>query len=306
MPALPNTKGEPMPTKPPSRSLRDVLHRWRRNAPETLAARAAIGRLAPAVVVTGGSAGVGLAIGKRFLAAGHQVLLVARDADILKAARETLPRDAQQRCFTLAGDVTRPDAAAQIELILRDHGLYMDVLINNAAVGLSGPFSDQTAADLDGLIALNIATLTRLTHHALAAMSARRQGAVLNVASLGGYGPGPNQAAYYASKAYVLSLSEAIASEESASGITVSCLAPGPIATAFHADMGAADARYRTLLPELSADRVAASAYRGLKLGRRVIVPGVFNRLLFLALRLMPHPLSVPITGWLLNHPERR
>ena len=184
-------------------------------------------------------------------------------------------------------------------------GCYPDILVNNAAMGLSGPFTRQTAEQLDALIALNIAALTRMTRHALPGMIARGQGGIINVASFGGYVPGPHQAAYYASKAYVLSLSEAIASETSGLGVRITAIAPGPVATGFHADMHAEQANYRLFLPELSAERIARSGYRAFTLGQRVSVPGLLYRLFFVGLRAMPHPISVPLTGWLLKNSAR-
>ena len=119
--------------------------------------------------------------------------------------------------------------------------------------------------------------MTRLTRTALPDMIARQRGGILNVASLGAYVPGPNQAAYYASKSYVVSLTEAIASEASGQGVRVSALAPGPVDTRFHHDMGADRSLYRLVLPSMTPDRVARSAYRGFMFGQRVIVPGIFN-----------------------------
>jgi hypothetical protein len=132
-------------------------------------------------------------------------------------------------------------------------------------------------------------------------MLARGRGGIINISSLGGYGPGPYQAAYYASKAYVISLSEAVASEVAGSGVRICAVAPGPVGTRFHHDMQAETAPYRRLLPELTPERVARSAYLGFRLRRRVVVPGVLNMLAALALRVMPHPLTVPILGWLLR-----
>lgn len=287
---------------------RNAIAWLRRRSPDPKileAATAAVALLKPAVVVTGGSAGIGLAIAKRFLKAGDHVVLVARDPKALDRAHDALPDDAKQRCTTIACDVAAPDAPTTIAATLRAHGLYLDVLVNNAASGLSGPFLDQSAAAIENLIALNVTALTRLTRHALPDMIARGRGGILNVASLGGYIPGPNQAAYYASKAYVISLTEALASETRGSGVTVTCVAPGPVATKFHAAMGAARAPYRYLVPELSPERVAASAYRGFRLGLRVVVPGITARIMLLFLRLMPHPISVPLTGWLLKNPSR-
>jgi short-subunit dehydrogenase len=133
-------------------------------------------------------------------------------------------------------------------------------------------------------------------------MMSRGRGGILNIASLGGYAPGPHQAAYYASKAYVLSLTEALAAEASGLGVRICVVAPGPVETGFHADMGAEHALYRQLLPSMTPEQVAASAYRGFRFGRRVVIPGVFNRLLFTSLKVLPHPISVPLVGLLLKN----
>ena len=148
---------------------------------------------------------------------------------------------------------------------------------------------------------MNVETLTRLTRAALPDMIARQRGGILNMSSLGAYVPGPNQAAYYATKAYVLSLTEALASEASGQGVRIAAVLPGPVDTTFHKDMGAEASFYRLLLPSLTPERVARSAYFGFMLGRRVIVPGIFNNAMFVALRLLPHVLTVPIVSWLLR-----
>ena len=117
------------------------------------------------------------------------------------------------------------------------------------------------------LLDLNVRALTALTRHFLDGMRVRGRGGILNVASLGGYTPGPYQAAYYASKAYVLSLTEAMAAETAGEGVRVCALAPGPVDTGFHARMGAEGAFYRYLLPPASAEAVARAGYRGFALG---------------------------------------
>lgn len=256
----------------------------------------------PATVVTGASDGIGLALARRFLSKGHTVVAIGRNHEHLAAAMSGLEplAHANQRALALALDVTDADSDVKIAGMLAHHGLHLDVLINNAGIGLSGPFADHTAAEVERLLALNISALTRLTRTALATMIPAGRGHIINMASLGGYGPGPNQAAYYASKAYVISLSEALSSELAGSGVKVTTVAPGPVVTGFHADMQADTAYYRRLLPALSADAVAAATYRSYRLGLRVVVPGVFNRVLMLAMRLLPHPLVVPLTGWLL------
>jgi hypothetical protein len=255
-----------------------------------------------AVVVTGASDGIGLAIARRFLQAGHSVVMIARGSARLAAAVQMLQPVVKEGCrlLPLSLDVTTPDAPEKIEQALAEEGLEMAVLINNAGLGLGGAFAEHDAAELERLIALNIAALNRLTHHAIRKMQLRGSGHIINVASLGGYVPGPNQAAYYASKAYVISLSEALAHEQRGSGVRVCVVAPGPVDTSFHAAMRAERALYRRLLPALSPERVAAAVYRGYRLRLTVVIPGLTNRLVAMALRVLPHPLSVPLVGWLL------
>jgi short-subunit dehydrogenase len=268
------------------------------------AARQAVAKLKPAVVVTGGSRGIGFALARRFLQAGREAAIVARDATRLTEATAALLIATGAEPTPIVCDVTRHDALDIIAARLRRAGLYLDVLVNNAGIGLAGPFLTHTPDDLSHIIALNIETVTRLTRAALPDMVARQRGGILNMASLGGHVPGPNQAAYYASKAYVLSLTEAIANEVAWQGVRVAAVLPGPVETKFHADMGAETSLYRVLLPSLTPEATARSAYRGFMLGRRVIVPGLLNNGMYLALKLLPHCLTVPVVSWLLRRPE--
>jgi uncharacterized protein len=278
-------------------------NRKNRDTDERTAARKRVEGLRPAVVITGGSRGIGLAFAKVFLEWKHTVVIIAREPTELEAAARSL-QAAEGRLYTLACDVTSGTALTDIDAALAHNGCYLDVLVNNAAFGLSGPLDCHPPEQLERLVALNIAALTRLVRHALPDMIARGDGGILNIASLGGAVPGPNQAAYYASKAYVISLTEALASENSGLGVRISVVAPGPVATKFHAAMNAQAARYRLLLPELSAEQVARTGYRGFTLGQRVIIPGLLYRLFYGALRVLPHPISVPLTGWLLKNPK--
>jgi hypothetical protein len=256
---------------------------------------------APAIVVTGGSSGIGLALARRFVA-DKALLLVARNHSRLSRAAAVLQAQRpESRVHVLSLDITASDAPSMLGAELHRLGYYADMLVNCAGAGLAGRFDAMDPLDLDRLIELNITALTRLTRHILPGMIHRGTGVVLNVASLGGYVPGPHQAAYYASKAYVISFTEAIASELSGTGVRICVLAPGPADTGFHARMGAAGSLYRRLLPQMSADQIATSAYFGLRFGRRVIIPGLFNIVSAWALRLLPHPLTVPFVGWLLR-----
>lgn len=265
------------------------------------AARAAVAHLKPAVVITGGSRGVGLALAKRFIEAGHTTVILARNAPELSEAVANLKTATGTEPVSILCDVSEPNAIDVILAGLAGANLYLDVLVNNAGTGLAGPFLEQTPKDVSRLLALNIESLTRLTRAALPDMIARRQGGILNVASLGAYIPGPHQAAYYASKAYVLSLTEAIASEVAGHGVRVSALTPGPVDTEFHRNMGAERSLYRMIVPSMSADRVARSAYRGFMFGQRVIVPGIFNTAFVVALKILPHIVTVPMMRALLR-----
>lgn len=282
------------------------LNRRNRDTPERRAARVAALNLRPTVVITGGSRGIGLALARVFLNDSCFVLLVARGQADLDTAHNSLDMAHRDRCSTLALDVTAEGVWAAITQKLKSERGYLDVLVNNAAIGLSGTFEHHANGDLDRLVALNIAALTRLTHLALPEMIARGRGGIVNMSSLGAYVPGPNQAAYYASKAYVLSLSEAIASEVSGSGVKICAVAPGPVNTRFHADMNAETALYRMLLPALSPDAIARAIYRAFTIGQRVVVPGLLYRLAFLCLRVLPHFITVPLTGWLLKNSDRQ
>ena len=265
----------------------------------------AVEGLQPAVVVTGGSRGIGRALAARFAAAGHDVVLVARGGEALETAAEAI-RQTGRRATPVVLDVTRPEAAEQLDHAVRAAGLYTDILVNNAGVGLSGVFVEQSAEDLDRLIALNMTAVTRLMRHALPTLLARGRGGILNVASIGGLVPGPHQAAYYASKAYVVSLTEAVSYEARGRGVRIAALAPGPVNTRFHRTMHADKALYRRFMPALAAETVAASAYRQFRLGRTLIVPGVLPNAAALALRVLPHAVTVPIVGLLLSDLSRR
>jgi short-subunit dehydrogenase len=270
--------------------------RWWRPDPATLAAYAG---LRPMAVVTGGSEGIGYALARRFAAAGRDVLLIARRAEPLEQAAKAIHADFKVEAVALPLDVTAPDAIATIDRALAERGAYADVLVNSAGIGLAGPFHAHAPEDVMRLVDLNVRALTALTRHYIVGMRARGRGGILNLASLGGFTPGPYQAAYYASKAYVISLTEAIAAETAGEGVRVCALAPGPVRTQWHDRAGAGAAFYRYLLPA-SPETVARAGYAGYLLGLRVIVPGLLSSLLALALRFMPHRLTMPIVRWLL------
>jgi short-subunit dehydrogenase len=257
--------------------------------------------LKPFTIITGGSEGIGHAIAQRFAAQQHNLLLIARSESKLSAAAAELRKASGAQVHILSLDITASGAPSEIDAALAKAGGYAHILVNNAGIGLSGAFVEHRREEVERLLDINVKALTVLTHHVLPGMRQRHSGGVINLASLGGYAPGPRQAAYYASKAYVLSFTEAVAAEVAADGVRVCAVAPGPVNTAFHERMGAEGAWYRRLVPPLRPETVAWWTDRGFRLGLRVIVPGLINMLMSLALRLVPHRILVPIVGWLLR-----
>ena len=262
---------------------------------------AALSGSRPAVIVTGGSDGIGLALADTFAAPDHTTILVARGLPGLSEAQTKLASAGQNNVLILAQDITDQTAPSNIRDFLTGHGLYADILINSAGVGTTGDFVDEPAKNHSALTELNVTALTRLCREFLPDMLVRGRGGILNVASLGGFAPGPYQAAYYASKAYVISLSRALAHETRGQGVRIACLAPGPVNTEFHARAHGETALYRHILPAMAPDQVARSARRGYEYGYGIIIPGVFGNLTALAVRLLPAMLTIPVIAILLK-----
>jgi len=258
-------------------------------------------RTAPATVVTGASQGIGLSLARRFAEAGHRVVLVARRQALIEAAAAAIKRDFGMDAIALTLDINRPNAAVELEQALASRGLHADVLINNAGLGLAGRFEDMPEADIETLLNANVRALSRLSRHFLPSMLARRSGGLINMASLAGHVPGPNQAVYYASKAYVISLTRAIGYETRGRGVRVAVVTPGPIETRFHAAMSAEQSYYRYLIPSPGPDVVARATYRGFLWHQRVIVPSISAKLIGLVMRVMPNFLVIPAMDWLLQ-----
>lgn len=242
-------------------------------------------------LVTGASSGIGTELAKLFAADGHRVMLVARRADRLEALAREIVAAGGKPPITLACDLAKPEAGDAIAAALASHGAEVEYLVNNAGYGLSGEGTQLDRAEQLGMIDLNIRALTDLTLR-FADMVAQHRGGILNLGSIAGFLPGPGMAVYYASKAYVISFSEALHRELGPRGVRVTALCPGPVPTGFQARAGVTPGLDSTLL-SVSPERAAREGYRGLMANRRLVLPGVGVRLIPFLLRFAPR-------GWVL------
>jgi short-subunit dehydrogenase len=233
----------------------------------------------PAIVVTGASSGIGRDLARIAAREGSFMVLVGRSqAALEEVAAELISGGAQ--ALALGLDLADPDAGDRIESELRARDLYCDVLVNSAGFGLFGLAAEIDRAEQLKLLDVNARALTDLTLRFLPGMVARGRGGVLNVGSITGYMPGPKMALYFASKAYVRSFSAALAAELAGSGVTVTCLAPGVVRTAFFERCAVGHTRLFKIAPRSNADATAAAGWRGFRAGKRVVIPRLVNRMI--------------------------
>ena len=248
----------------------------------------------PVTLITGASAGIGVALARVFSRHGHELALVARREDRLQELADEIAATGARRPIVIACDLSMSNAARQIGDALASHGTEPQFVVNNAGFGLVGLATARDRDEQLQMIDLNVRVLTELSI-AFVDSLARHRGGLLNVGSMAGFLPGPGMAVYYATKAYVLSFTEALHSELAPRGIKVAVLCPGPVPTEFAARAGISD---RSMAPSLltkSADYVAEAGYRGLISGHRTIVPGFINNLVTVLLRLVPRSLLLKV-----------
>ena len=239
-------------------------------------------------LITGATSGIGYALAVCFAREGHDLVLVARHHEALRrVADELVTRSSRSSVDVIAKDLSIPSAAAEVVAHLRQRGLSIDVLVNNAGFGVHGPFVSTDWRLEQGMLSLNMVSLTELTKLLLPGMLQRHDGKILNVASTAAFQPGPMMALYYATKAYVLSLSEALSDELRGSGVTVTALCPGPTRSAFQQRAGIEQTRLMHA-GLMDADTVAHAGFRALMRGQRLVIPGIANRLVATAVRWLP------------------
>ncbi|MCU0494227.1 MAG: SDR family oxidoreductase [Chloroflexaceae bacterium] len=253
-------------------------------------------------LITGASGGIGEALAHIFARNGYNLVLVARTEAKLQALGEQLSKQHGVACTAIAADLSDSAAPPRLVADMQARGLTIDVLVNNAGFATYGHFAE---LDLQGelnMLQVNIVTLTHLTRLLLPGMLARRRGRILNVASTAAFLPGPLMAVYYASKAYVLSFSEALNNEVADKGLSVTALCPGPTSTGFQSRANMEESRLVRGRQIMDVQTVAQAGYAGLMGGQPVVIPGLMNRIQTFLPRLLPRRM---VPGIVRNAQER-
>ncbi len=256
----------------------------------------------PTALITGASSGIGAELARLFAGDSYDLVLVARRPRPLEDLSAELRERHDVNVRVFARDLSEPACVPDLWNELMAARVQVDVLVNNAGVGLYGSVWEQDADALDRMVRLNVGALTTFTRLALPGMVSRHSGKILNLASVVGYQPaGPGMAAYYATKAYVLSFSKGLAMELEGSGVTVTALSPGVTASSFEERSGASGTRLYRWVPAMSAKAVALAGYRGMMRKKTVVIPGIIAKLFSLAGELPPRRIALAVNRWLLS-----
>jgi len=246
-------------------------------------------------LITGASAGIGTELARVFASNGHRVALVARRADRLKTLSGEITAAGGAAPIVISCDLEQPDAGDEISAALAAEGVEVEFVVNNAGFGLFGNAIEMDRVEQLGIIALNIRAVTDLSLR-FSDQLIRHRGGILNVGSIAGFLPGPGMAVYYASKAYVLSFSEALRRELAPRGVRVTVLCPGPVPSEFQARAGFAPG-FDSAVLNVSASDVAQAGYRGLMANKRAVLPGLGIKIVPFLLRLFPRGFILGAVG---------
>jgi short-subunit dehydrogenase len=255
-------------------------------------------------LITGASGGIGYELAKLFAKDHHNLVLVARNGTRLAQLADELQRQFGITAKTFALDLEDPSAPQALFAQVQSAGIAVDILVNNAGYGRFGEFADIPVEESLGQIQLNITALTSLTRLFLGPMVERHSGRIMNVASTAGFQPGPLMAVYYATKAYVISFSEALANELADKGISVTCLCPGATATDFAGRAGNDQSRLFKKLRPMDAKTVARAGYHGLLKGKTLVIPGFRNWMVAESVRISPRKMVTAISRWVSERVE--
>ncbi len=245
-------------------------------------------------LITGASGGIGLELARIFAANGYDLVLIARNEEKLQGLAESFKTDHRCEVLVISKDLSHQEAVIEVFDQIESAGIEIDYLVNNAGFGLYGEFIHTSGGFELNMIDLNVKTLTHFTKHYLPMMAQRGRGGVLNIASVASFQPGPLMSVYYATKAYVLSLTEALANELKGKQVKMTALCPGPTATDFsiRADLGQSKLFKGHVM---TAEKVAQIGFQGFMNGKTIIIPGVKNRLLVGSVRFTPRKMVTAI-----------
>jgi short-subunit dehydrogenase len=246
-------------------------------------------------LITGASAGIGAELARVFASNGHRVVLVARRADRLAALAGEIAAAGRAAPIVIPCDLQQPDACDKIAAVLAAEGVEVEYVVNNAGYGLFGKAVELDRAEQLGIIDINVSAMTDLSLR-FADSLIRHRGGILNVGSIAGFLPGPGMAVYYASKAYVLSFSEALRRELAPRGVRVTALCPGPVPSEFQARAGFKPG-FDSAILNVSASDVAQAGYRGLMANKRAVLPGLGIKVVPFLLRLFPRGFILAAVG---------
>src|SRR6266404_368877 len=246
-------------------------------------------------LITGASAGIGAELARVFASNGHRLALVARRADRLAKLAGAIAASGGAPSIVIACDLEQPDAGDKIAAALAAEGVEVEYVVNNAGFGLFGNAIELDRADQLGIIDVNVRAMTELSLR-FSDQLIRYRGGILNVGSVAGFLPGPGMAVYYASKAYVLSFSEALRRELAPRGVRVTALCPGPVPSEFQARAGFKPG-FDSAILNVSASDVAQAGYRGLMANKRAVLPGLGIKVVPFLLRLFPRGFILAAVG---------
>ena len=246
-------------------------------------------------LITGASAGIGIELARVFAANGHRLALTARRTDRLEALAAELAAKGGKKPILIPCDLQNADAGETIAAALAAEGVELDHLVNNAGFGVFGDAIERDRVEQLGIVDVNVRALTDLSLR-FADQLIRNKGGLLNVGSVAGFLPGPGMAVYYASKAYVISFTEALRAELGPRGVRVTVLCPGPVPTEFQARAGVGS-QHDTAVLNVSAAEVAREAYRGLMANKRAVLPGLGIKIVPFALRFFPRGFILAATS---------
>jgi uncharacterized protein len=237
-------------------------------------------------LITGASAGIGTELARVFASKGHRLALVARREDRLAALASEIGTPGGAAPIVIPCDLEQPDACDKVAAALAAAGVEVEYVVNNAGFGLFGTAAELNRAEQLGMIAVNVRALTDLSLR-FADQLIRNRGGILNLGSIAGFLPGPGMAVYYASKAYVLSFTEALRGELGPRGVRVTALCPGPVPSEFQTRAGFSPG-FDSAVLNVSAANVALAGYQGLMANKRAVLPGIGIKIVPLLLRLFP------------------